>query len=580
MKNVLLVFVVVLSACDTGPDGPVETIDPFAVIRQAYATRDPQLAASAYLPDAVLTYDFDNERVVYTGAEEIAGSFADFLTQVPLDEPLDINFRVENRLLTGELSNEKGYYRLRGSAGFEMFGRFEVRRDMTARGAGRLRADYSTSASNADFEKLPGPPLFDAGRETLDPHFYGRLSGRYRLQDGCLMVITHSTKRLYARNSCTNRWQGLKRVSGLVWTGGATVSSATPTHTYTFTLDSTSADAPARALAVEHAQQRLLAEREHRYQRESVVFESADGRTLGADLYRPVEANGRATVLVPGAGAQDRNGHASLNAVLADALAGSGQTVLSYDKRGVRHSTGNWRQASFADLAADARAALDYLRGLQDVDDSFVGLAGSGQAGWVIARAIEQGAQASHVYLISAAGAALTLEEQYLYSSEVQMRCAGLAPPDRERVLRQRQAFVDFVSTGDADSAARLDEMTLLAAAEPALEEWLMPDSAAVNLGADDWYTTLETGFDPLPVWRNYPGDLLLLFAEFDDITPSSLAMQRVQPLVKARPQNRRAVLLSGAQHRGLQAASVCDAGMSGSLGFAPALFSLLRSSR
>lgn len=36
--------------------------------------------------------------------------------------------------------------------------------------------------------------------------------------------------------------------------------------------------------------------------------------------------------------------------------------MLSYDKRGVGASSGEWRDTTLEDLAADAVAALDFLR--------------------------------------------------------------------------------------------------------------------------------------------------------------------------------------------------------------------------
>ena len=43
--------------------------------------------------------------------------------------------------------------------------------------------------------------------------------------------------------------------------------------------------------------------------------------------------------------------------------AARGFAVLSYDKRGVGKSTGNWREASFEDLADDAVAASQVSAG-------------------------------------------------------------------------------------------------------------------------------------------------------------------------------------------------------------------------
>ena len=48
--------------------------------------------------------------------------------------------------------------------------------------------------------------------------------------------------------------------------------------------------------------------------------------------------------------------------------------VLTYDKRGSGRSTGDWSTASFADLAADLIAGIQWLRGRPDIIRSQVGV--------------------------------------------------------------------------------------------------------------------------------------------------------------------------------------------------------------
>lgn len=61
--------------------------------------------------------------------------------------------------------------------------------------------------------------------------------------------------------------------------------------------------------------------------------------------------------------------------------------MLSYDKRGVGKSSGDWREATIDDLAADATAALDFLRAQPGVQADTVGLFGHSEGGWVVLRA-------------------------------------------------------------------------------------------------------------------------------------------------------------------------------------------------
>jgi dienelactone hydrolase len=71
-----------------------------------------------------------------------------------------------------------------------------------------------------------------------------------------------------------------------------------------------------------------------------------------------------------------------------------GLAVLRYDKRGTGLSGGRYHDVEprhsgtvIPELAADAAAALDVLRGVPGIDSTRVGLVGGSQAGWIIPEA-------------------------------------------------------------------------------------------------------------------------------------------------------------------------------------------------
>jgi alpha-beta hydrolase superfamily lysophospholipase len=76
------------------------------------------------------------------------------------------------------------------------------------------------------------------------------------------------------------------------------------------------------------------------YRNERVKYTNAKGVILGGTLFIPVKSNGKAIVLVHGAGSENRNGYASNLRLLADHLAREGVTVLTYDKQGIGESEG------------------------------------------------------------------------------------------------------------------------------------------------------------------------------------------------------------------------------------------------
>ncbi len=530
--------------------------DPFGQLRAAYAKRDADAAASAYAEEAVVSYRYrglPEER--YAGSAAIATSFRRLFDQIDAKAALDLNFRVTDR----KPDQAAGFYRLR-VGGQPSFGRFTV----TFAPDGKFATDVSTEATLADFEEASGPVLLAADDEVLDRDYYVRLTGRYRLADGCQVVVTRSVARLFARNSCTGEWRGLTRVSGLQWTAGDRVLSDKSLTTYRFAPPGSATSA---SLRINDGARTFTAQRMHPYRTEEIGFTSPDGTRLAGTLYLPNGARTKraATVLVHGSGPQDRDGYASIIGVLADEMASNGRVVLAYDKRGSGDSAGDGARAAFDQLADDATAGMALLRSRAEVDAASVGLAGSSQAGWIAARAIQRGATPSDVFLLGAAGAALTVAEQNLYNTEVQLRCAHVPDADIKLALDQQRAFFDFLA--DPAKAAELDRLTRTGRTRPALVDWLFPDSRTTDRRAGAWYVVLDPAFDPLPVWRSYRGKSLFLFAEHDDATPTRRAISRLAfTRITAR-------ILPASQHLGLNASDPCRAQLKDVSAFSPGLF-------
>lgn len=538
--------------------GPAAAQAPaFDALRDAYARRDAAAAAAAYEPEAEVRYEYGGAPVeTYRGRAEIEAAFAAFFAQFSPDDTVDLNFRRDG----GPDDAQTGYYRLR-VGDLTTFGRFET----TLGPSGLFARDVSRDGTVDDFEGAPGPLLIPTEDEVLDPVWYGRLTGRYRGRDGCLTVITRSVVRLFARNACTGEWRGLTRVSGREWTSGSTLLSTATDARWRFARSHDGEPSP--RLEIERDGVVVTVDRAASYRAEAVSVTAPDGVTLSGTLRLPVEDAGPwpATVMLHGSGPQDRDGYASIIAVIADELVANGRAVLAFDKRGSGASGGDGDRAGFDVLAGDAIAAMALLRARPDIDPERVGLGGSSQAGWVAARAVDLGGRPADVLLLGAAGAAMTVAEQNLYNTEVRMRCAGLGDADIDLALRQQGAFFDVLA-GQV-SAAELDRLTDAMAARPGLADWAFPRSSEIDRSAAAWFVVLDPAYDPLPTWRDYDGRAHFVFAERDDSTPTRLAAERLATMLGVR-----VVTLPGAQHLGLEAGGLCDE-LGDRRRFAPGLF-------
>jgi pimeloyl-ACP methyl ester carboxylesterase len=157
--------------------------------------------------------------------------------------------------------------------------------------------------------------------------------------------------------------------------------------------------------------------------REATISGGAEGIQLAGELTMPQGAGPfPGIVLLSGTGPQDRNekilGHKPF-LVLSDYLTRHGYAVFRYDDRGYGKSTGNHITAVYEDFAADASAALAWLKSLNEIDAEHSGYIGHSQGGSVavIASFMEPAG-----FVVSLAGGVQTLAEVVLQQTLDQAR--------------------------------------------------------------------------------------------------------------------------------------------------------------
>jgi alpha/beta superfamily hydrolase len=168
----------------------------------------------------------------------------------------------------------------------------------------------------------------------------------------------------------------------------------------------------------------------------------------------------------------------SLIRLTADHFARNGIATLIYDKRGVGASTGKWAEAGFDDLAGDALAGLGYLQSRGDIRPRQIGLWGSSQAGWVMAKATSLSKQIAFIISVSAAGSGYTVAQQELYNVETEMRAGGFSQAEIDEVLATRRVLFEFVCTGKAgEYGAAIQKVRR----NSRIEDWLTPTPEEID---------------------------------------------------------------------------------------------------
>ena len=145
-----------------------------------------------------------------------------------------------------------------------------------------------------------------------------------------------------------------------------------------------------------------------------------EGATLAATIAYPA-GRGRfpGVVIVQGSGKLTR--HVFVRD--RDRLVAKGFVVLTYDKRGVGESTGEYDNVGVRTspermplLGRDALACLRALRADRRVDPARVGFLGASQAGWIIPAAIAAGRPGEVRFAIILSGPATNVGLEYAYS--------------------------------------------------------------------------------------------------------------------------------------------------------------------
>ncbi|HEV3238150.1 MAG TPA: alpha/beta hydrolase [Gemmataceae bacterium] len=104
---------------------------------------------------------------------------------------------------------------------------------------------------------------------------------------------------------------------------------------------------------------------------------------LAGTLYMPAQGDPHpAVALVLGSGKQDRN-YSGIGPALGNHFAQHGFACLAWDKPGVGQSTGDFNAQTFQDRAEEANAAIEFLRGRNDIRSDRIGVWGHSQGGMV-----------------------------------------------------------------------------------------------------------------------------------------------------------------------------------------------------
>src|SRR5215207_386571 len=246
--------------------------------------------------------------------------------------------------------------------------------------------------------------------------------------------------------------------------------------------------------------------------REEVTFKNGDVTLAGTLLLPAAKGKRPAVVFTHGGGPQLRE----IMWGLGYLYAARGFAVLSYDKRGLGKSTGNWGAASFEDLAGDAVAAARFLQGRTDIAANQIGFWGLSQGGWIAPLAASRFPDAA--FAIALSGGGLSPAETELFDTEYELSKAGYTANEVKDALAFQKLKNDIIAS--PSSNAKWDEYAK-ARAIAKDKKWFRHQGIDVY-GAerrdDAFWTHMRRfyAYDPAPTLRGSPAPLLAIFGELD----------------------------------------------------------------
>lgn len=276
---------------------------------------------------------------------------------------------------------------------------------------------------------------------------------------------------------------------------------------------------------------------------ENVTFANA-GVVLAGSLTLPERAASvPGLVMVGGSGPSDRDNGTHFPTIRRH-LVGAGIAVLSYDKRGVGGSSGDWLDATIDDLASDAAAALDFLRGRPEVRSEAAGLFGHSEGGWVVLRTTTLRDDVPWVVTNGGPGTTPAAQDRYELAITLR-RTEGITDDEVNAALAAYDRVVE-AGRRDADFA----EATRLAQDPPtAFTEH------AAEVDAHFWrFLKRRQDHDPIPDAVRLRCPHLAIFGADDEVVPVADSIHLFTAAALHRRRDHRATLtvevFPGADHR------------------------------
>lgn len=257
--------------------------------------------------------------------------------------------------------------------------------------------------------------------------------------------------------------------------------------------------------------------------REAVTFRNGSVSLSGTLISPAGSGPHSAVVFLHGSGALNRW---SLGP-FPDFFLSRGLAVLVYDKRGTGSSKGDLNSSTLGDLAADGRAAVQFLKGRKSMNPKQIGLCGPSQGGFLAAAVAS--ANPDVAFIVDLYGMCVPVWQQELYRTEAEMRAAMLSKEEITEALAFTNNQFTVAKTGLGwDDFAK----TIQQAKDKKWWNYVTKGGSSLKELRDTWRALYS--YDPSLAFEKVTCPVLALFGELDTSTPVAQTIANMERALKA----------------------------------------------
>ena len=208
----------------------------------------------------------------------------------------------------------------------------------------------------------------------------------------------------------------------------------------------------------------------------------------------------------------------------ADHFSRAGFAVLTFDKRGTGQSSGDYGAASYPDLAADAAAAVQFLRAQPGVAPAKVGIWGLSQGAFIAPLVAARVPSLAFIVAVSPPG--ISIGEAAAYQDSVRLLSGGFGVADAARAAALNRKILNWLESGTGEAV--LARTLTRSADTPWRRASSLPRRLPSGSALEGWYWRGRS-LEPIPLWRTLRIPALVVFGAADELVPARVSAASIE---------------------------------------------------